>query len=270
MSRPIIGIYKITNKINGKCYIGQSVNIKERWRKHRTVAKRNSGKDCHKPLYCAIRKYGVENFSFEILEECSKEELNDKEIYWIAYYNSCNSDNGYNLTKGGGNTGEGCKKLTEQQVQEIRQKILNGQSQTSIAKEYGVSQVVISYINSGVEYYHEDWDYPIKVFQPLRGKGFCVDCGKAISSGARRCRDCFDKNRSPQKTTKRRTKKRIVTMPPISREELKDLIRNKPFTQIGSQFNCTDNCIRKWCDRLNLPRRKRDINSYSDEEWEKI
>ena len=64
-------------------------------------------------MYRAIKKYGIENFDFEVIEECSKEQLNDKEIYWISYYDSCNLDKGYNLTKGGDNTGEACKSLTE-------------------------------------------------------------------------------------------------------------------------------------------------------------
>ena len=57
---------------------------------------------------------------------------------------------------------------------------------------------------------------------------------------------------------------------PVTREELKGLIRNKPFTQIGKQFNVTDNAIRKWCDKFNLPRKKSDIQKYSVEEWSKI
>jgi hypothetical protein len=51
---------------------------------------------------------------------------------------------------------------------------------------------------------------------------------------------------------------------------LKKLIRTKPFTQIGKQFNVSDNAIRKWCDNYNLPRKVNEIKSYSDEEWELI
>lgn len=56
----------------------------------------------------------------------------------------------------------------------------------------------------------------------------------------------------------------------ISREELKKLIRTTPFVQIGKQFNVSDNAIRKWCDKYNLPRKVSDIKKYSDEEWELI
>ena len=91
-----IGIYKIENMINHKVYIGQSRNISERWRAHRT---RSQTEDTH--LYRSIREYGLENFTFTIIEECLIEELNDKEKYWIRYYDSNNPDKGYNQTIGG-------------------------------------------------------------------------------------------------------------------------------------------------------------------------
>lgn len=56
----------------------------------------------------------------------------------------------------------------------------------------------------------------------------------------------------------------------LTRELLKSLIRTMPFTQIGKEFNVTDNAIRKWCDKYKLPRTKKEINKYTDEEWERI
>ena len=90
------GIYKIENKINHHIYIGQSSKIEERFSNHKWMAK--NGKDDTK-LYRAMRKYGIENFSFEVIEECNLNELNEKEIYWITKYDSCN--NGYNISPGG-------------------------------------------------------------------------------------------------------------------------------------------------------------------------
>lgn len=70
------GIYQITNTTNNKKYIGQSVNITDRWREHRKRANYST-----EYLYQAMRKYGISNFVFEVLEECLVEELNDKERY---------------------------------------------------------------------------------------------------------------------------------------------------------------------------------------------
>lgn len=91
----MIGIYKITNNINGKSYIGQSINILQRWKAHK-----NKFKTEEYPLYRAMRKYGIENFSFEIIEECSEKDLNEREIYWIKFFQSF-GEKGYNLTRGG-------------------------------------------------------------------------------------------------------------------------------------------------------------------------
>lgn len=90
-----IGIYKITNKITNKNYIGKSKDIEKRIKTHiNSVSKRKT------TLYSAIQSYGWENFEWNIIELCSENELNDKEIYWINYYNSM-SPNGYNMKNGG-------------------------------------------------------------------------------------------------------------------------------------------------------------------------
>ena len=100
MSEKICGIYKITNLVNGKVYIGQSQDIYSRWKEHKYA--RNK-RECF-ALYGAFKKYGLDNFSFEIVECCPFEQLNEKEIYYIAQYHSYVGDaksNGYNMTKGG-------------------------------------------------------------------------------------------------------------------------------------------------------------------------
>lgn len=90
-------IYKITNLINNKIYIGQTKqHYLDRWTQHKSHARTNSSN--HK-LAKAIRKYGEENFFVEVVEKCSYEELDEKEIYWIKYYNSIKE--GYNIQPGG-------------------------------------------------------------------------------------------------------------------------------------------------------------------------
>ena len=92
-------IYKITNVLNGKMYIGKtSSTIEERWKEHRHDATRKSKE--HRPLYSAIQKYGADNFIIEQLEEVPNDEIAcEREIFWIEYYGSFK--NGYNATKGG-------------------------------------------------------------------------------------------------------------------------------------------------------------------------
>lgn len=94
----ICGIYKFTNNLNGKVYIGKSVNIYRRYSHHISCVN-NNDKQIKQLIHKAIRKYGLSNFSFSIIEECNKELLDEREIYWIKYYNSFN--NGYNMTEGG-------------------------------------------------------------------------------------------------------------------------------------------------------------------------
>lgn len=90
----MIGIYKIENKINGHIYIGQSVNIHQRWNNEKSTAFNSTSSAYNSPLSRAFRKYGIENFTFEVVEECNRDELNDKERYWINHYDSFY--NGYN------------------------------------------------------------------------------------------------------------------------------------------------------------------------------
>lgn len=90
------GIYKITNKITGKIYIGQSIDCHRRWWEHKARAFDENNNCYQKPLYRSIRKYGLDSFHFEIIEECDAELLNEKEAFYIQYFN-CITPNGYNI-----------------------------------------------------------------------------------------------------------------------------------------------------------------------------
>ena len=96
-TKTICGIYKITNQITKECYIGQSVDVAKRFKDHAKC-----GLDIDRPqgnkLYQSMLEYNLWNFSFELLEECPKEQLNEKEKFYISLYDSCNY--GYNSTTG--------------------------------------------------------------------------------------------------------------------------------------------------------------------------
>lgn len=86
---------------------------------------------------------------------------------------------------------------------------------------------------------------------------YCIDCGKEISSVAVRCVDCYKAIKLKNSIN-------------IDREVLKMKIRTLPFTSIGKEYGVTDNAIRKWCDKYNLPRKKSEIKQISEEDWELI
>lgn len=90
----IIGIYKITNLLDQKCYVGQSLNVSERWRQH---IRRGVGAEAptRNKLYPAMLATGVENFSFELIEECSADKLDEREKFWQSYFHA--QDYGYSI-----------------------------------------------------------------------------------------------------------------------------------------------------------------------------
>ena len=91
-------IYRIWNDINNKSYIGKTeLTIQKRWEQHKKDSQRADFQN--RPLYKAIRKYGIEHFHIEEVEQCDSKIVNSKEIYWIEYYGTFK--NGYNATLGG-------------------------------------------------------------------------------------------------------------------------------------------------------------------------
>ena len=134
----MLGIYKITNTINNKVYIGKSTNIEKRWKYH--LEHYTCSKEFNKTLYKALRKYGDKNFTFEVIEsmdDLSYDDIsNEREKYWIEYYNSYK--NGYNETPGGDGGWDAAikkiKKLTENDVQKIR--TLYGECNIGLSEAY--------------------------------------------------------------------------------------------------------------------------------------
>ena len=156
-------IYIIKNNINNKVYIGQSVNASERWKKHLSDVKNRQCQMIHK----AMQKYGVENFYYEILER-QIENYDEREQYWIKYYNSL-APNGYNVSPGGQGSGAGlespnCLIANQEVLNEIINLIQNSTlSFQAIAKKYSICPDTVSAINLGRGGYHNsNFKYPLR------------------------------------------------------------------------------------------------------------
>ena len=130
-------IYKITNKINGKSYIGQTIqNVKERFYQH--CATKCSQAVLNMVIHKAITKYGKSNFTIEVIEEVESANLNDRERYWIRYYDSYN--NGYNSTEGGQ---DGIKLFKNLDTESIVREYKSGKSLREIGRLFNVDKQTI-------------------------------------------------------------------------------------------------------------------------------
>lgn len=148
-------IYVITNTKNNKQYIGQTNNVIRRWKDHIYSINKST-----LPLHLDMNKFGITNFTFQILEEnVPKEQMDEREKYWIRKLHT--DKTGYNITEGGNYT---CvkSKLTEEQVNEIVNLLQNNIDIISIAEEFGVDRSTISDINTGDSWHNDSLKYPIR------------------------------------------------------------------------------------------------------------
>lgn len=130
-------IYKITNTINSKSYIGQTIqNVKERFYQH--CATKCSKAVSNMAIHRAIKKYGKSNFTVEVIEEVESTNLNDRERYWIRYYDSYN--NGYNSTEGGQ---DGIKLFKNLDTESIIREYKSGKSLREIGRLFNVDKQTI-------------------------------------------------------------------------------------------------------------------------------
>lgn len=159
---PKKAIYKITNKINGHIYIGQSVNPQARWRDHIVGYSANSTSLIHR----AIVKYGVENFDFEILGWF--EDYNEKEIEYIQQYR-CLAPYGYNIRPGGEEpphySGEdnNFAKISEATARKVQEQAQNWLiPRPTIVHENNITFDIFRHINDGTSWHRNDLIYPLR------------------------------------------------------------------------------------------------------------
>lgn len=173
------GIYKITNEINGKCYIGQSTNLAQRIKRHiRTLL---NGTNCNEHLQNAYKKYGTGNFTIEIIEECSAEELDEREIFWIDFYKAYDKNFGYNKTKGGkGGNGylEVCDESKAKETKERHSESVKGERNPNYGAHCYTDGVVIKYIKDDQieEYESNGWHKGVPDF--VRAKERSANLGQ--------------------------------------------------------------------------------------------
>lgn len=172
-------IYKIENKVNGKVYIGQTNDWEKRYRHYRSCPFNTRAHEYNRPIDSAIRKYGLENFDFSIIEifndADTQEHIDIREIYWIDFFNSTVSNGGgYNIALGG--TGRGTKhcrknyeerlgmssKFSQDEIIDIQRLLIDGCDYERIMSKYDISLTHLSNINNGSNYYNPEFSYPLK------------------------------------------------------------------------------------------------------------
>jgi len=246
----MIGIYKFTNKINGKSYIGQSVDIYKRYHKHKTCSDNTYFHD-------ALRRYGFDNFTFEILEECDEAELDTLEIFYIKKYKTI-YPNGYNKNKGGKHAPSpigfsDCEKIDNVIELLKTSKLTNAE----IGKIFGVSDQTICDINSGRTWFNSDLNYPIRnglLDNHERKVRRCSKCGKILGRKTKgnSCRSCME---------------RVLSKRKPSKEELLVQLFEKNFTNVGKVYGVSATTIRRWCKYFGLSVHSRD---YKQPKVEKV
>lgn len=161
-------IYKITTKHNGLIYIGQTIqSVKKRWRGH--LSHLGKGQHHNYLLQRVYDKYGADDFVFEVIERCRLTEIDERERFWISFYDTINREKGYNFESGGNELKKHCpetiermrsasrghnNKLTLEQVTEIKKRIIAGVSFKELAEKFNVSDSCIYRIKN-----LQNWEY---------------------------------------------------------------------------------------------------------------
>lgn len=233
----MIGIYKVTYIPENKVvYIGQSINIEDRFKQHKYSYKNQNESSYNTHFYRSLRKHGIENFLFEPLEECSEDLLNEREIYWISYFDTFK--NGCNSTERRQNFPD--RVLTEDEADEIKRVLKSGElTFWEILTKYRLSSLTLSKINKREVYYDDNKEYPL--LMTCGTIVHCTECGKEIQYPAKLCKKCSGRLQD--------------TKTGLSVEELIKILKknNRNFSVTGKEVGCDGNAIRHRLKSLNLP-----------------
>lgn len=258
-------VYKITNIVNNKCYIGQSIHPEQRFLEHIRKSSNSNEK-----IKRAVNKYGKENFILEILYY--GENYNQKEKEYIIKFNSIKE--GYNIANGGeepplhsGETHHKAK-LTQKDVDEIVEMLLNHQSFTQILNKFPfISQCQIERINNGKAWHNKNLNYPLtsfcldvdyntvkKIIEDIKNtdlslkeigkkynlcKSTIVNINNGYTSYAQMLTDNFPIRKPKNKKSKKYTSKQII--------KIKELLltTDLTFTEIGKLTQTTLSVVSK-------------------------
>ncbi len=231
----MIGIYKVTYIPENKViYVGQSINVEDRFKQHKYCYNNPNELGYKSHFYRTLRKYGFENFQFEPIEECLAEQLDDREIYWIAQFDTfkhrCNS------TERGQYMAAKC--LTEDELTELKNDLKeNKLSFNEMSHKFSVSNLFLSKINKGLLYFNENEKYPLR-----ENKKYCSQCGAEIQNGSTLCWKCYSKEQLKKNSN-------------LSVEEATILLKesNRNFEEVGRQVGVNGNAVRRRLKEAGLP-----------------
>ena len=240
------GIYKIENLVTGSVYIGQSIDISRRWRDEKADAFNERASSYETYLSRAFRKYckiddknvpDFSNFSFEVLEECSADQLNSREQFYIDKFDSFN--HGYNMTVGGAAEYKYVaeeKVLTKDQVFEIVKCLQTEllKSSDEIGKQFGISGRMVRNINNGTCHHLDSLTYPIRP--------------RFISNPRNEMLRIEYKN--GKQVTK--TAKTVISKCP-NKNILFEQLYNSSFTAVGKLYGVSATTVQKWLKQFDVP-----------------
>lgn len=248
-------VYIVTNKINGKVYIGQTNNLKRRWQEHK-----HDKRGCKKQLHLAIEKHGVENF--EIKSVYYGEDYVEKEKELIEKYDSMNSKKGYNIKPGGEDSaGElnPMAKITWKQAEKISKMLKKTtKTTTEIALINGTTKKTVGNINVGAAWKNDElYTYPIREDYTKKNKKISLEVIESLKNNSLTMEEIqkkYNLNRwtvlsiNSGKSFKQNDEKYPIRTFKIKEEIIKEVIKllketEKSMNQISKELKITKDTI---------------------------